>query len=232
MGDFLRFLTGEAALSGRFVTIEGIEGAGKTTQAAWLAEALERAGFEVVPTREPGGPGRLGSVLRDLLKDPEVWRSMELAEIYLYAAARAHHMEALVLPALERGAVVVCDRFLDSTRAYQGHGRGRPLELIEALHAHPPIDRAPDRTLLLEVPPEVGLGRSRERGEAGAPGYDEESLAFFQRVAAGFDAIAAAEPRRVRRVDGTADAASVHRSAIAALDDLFPGLAPAPGSTA
>jgi dTMP kinase len=213
-------------VSGRFVTIEGIEGAGKTTQAELLAAALERAGWEAVRTREPGGPGRLGQALRDLLKDPEVWRSLELAEIYLYAAARAHHVEALIQPALDRGAAVVCDRYLDSTRAYQGYGRGRPLELIEALHAHPPLERPPDRTVLLKVPPEVGLERSRQRAEDGAPGYDEESLAFFRRVAGGFETIARADPARVRRVEAGLRPQEVHRAVVEAVADLFPGLEP------
>jgi dTMP kinase len=213
-------------VGGRFITIEGIEGAGKSTQAGLLAQALERAGHEVVLTREPGGPGRLGSALRDLLKDPSVWRTLGTAEVYLYAAARAHHMEALVLPAVQRGAVVVCDRFLDSTRAYQGHGRGRSLELIEALHAHPPVDRPPDRTLLLELPAEIARERSRSRGALDGAGYDEESEAFFARVIAGFDAIARAEPGRVRRIDALGAPARVHRAVVEALADLFPGLAP------
>jgi dTMP kinase len=213
-------------VSGRFITIEGIEGAGKTTQVELLAGALGHAGVEAVRTREPGGPGRLGETLRNLLKDPEIWRSLELAEIYLYAAARAHHVEALIRPALDRGAAVVCDRYLDSTRAYQGYGRGQPLELIEALHAHPPLERPPDRTVLLEVTPEVGLERSRQRAENGAPGYDEESLAFFRRVADGFDTIARSAPGRVRRVDAGLESQAVHRAVVGAVADLFPGLEP------
>jgi dTMP kinase len=133
-------------------------------------------------------------------------------------------MEALVLPALRRGAVVVCDRHLDSTRAYQGYGRGHPLELIEALHAHPPVDRAPDRTLLLELPAGAALQRSRARGALEAPGYDEESETFFERVAGGFDAIARAEPDRVRRVDADAAEDEVHRRVVRALRDVFPEL--------
>lgn len=212
--------------TGRFVTIEGIEGAGKSTQLDWLARSMTAAGYRVVCTREPGGPGHAGATLRGLLKDPDVWRRLELAEVYLYAAARAHHMEALILPALERGETVLCDRFLDSTRAYQGWGRGRPLELIEALHAHAPLHRAPDRTLLIDVPPETGFERARARGADGPPGYDRESLEFFRRVRDGFDAIANADPGRVRRIDGTRPLDDVHRAILHEVADLFPELEP------
>ncbi|RMF73117.1 MAG: dTMP kinase [Acidobacteria bacterium] len=209
-----------------FVTIEGIEGAGKSTQQQRLAEALRRAGRAVVETREPGGRGRLAASLRSLLKDPDIWRGLRLAEVWLYAAARAHHVETVIAPALETGAVVVCDRFADSTRAYQGYGRGRPLDLIEALHALEPLRLVPHRTVLLDVDPAVGLARARARGTADAAGYDDASRAFFERVRRGFLEIAAREPDRVRVVDGARDEAAVHRDVVAALGDLVSGLAP------
>jgi dTMP kinase len=212
---------------GLFVTLEGIEGAGKSTQARWLVRALEAAGRHVVSTREPGGGTPLGEALRALLKDPAVWRVLGLAEIYLYAAARCHHLESLVLPALERGDGVVCDRYLDSTRVYQGIGRGRPLELIEQLHALPPLTLRPDRTLLLDLPVEDGLARARQRTDEAPSGYDEEDVAFFGRVREGFLAIARREPERVRVVDGTGPEAAVHARLVAALSDLVPGLVPA-----
>lgn len=211
-------------LSGLFLTLEGIEGAGKSTQAHLLARALAAAGRPVRTTHEPGGGGPTGEALRALLKDPRHWRSMGLAEVYLYAAARAHHLEALILPALARGEVVVCDRYLDSTRAYQGYGRGRPLELIESLHTLPPLDRRPDRTLLLDIDPALGLSRARVRGADGAPGYDDEDLAFFSRVRDGFHAIAAREPDRVRVIDAARGVEDVQASIVAALTDLVPGL--------
>lgn len=216
-----------APVRGLFVTLEGIEGAGKSTQARRLARALEAAGRQVVSTREPGGGTPLGEALRALLKDPAIWRDLGLAEIYLYAAARCHHLESLVLPALERGAVVVCDRYLDSTRVYQGSGRGRPSELIEQLHALPPLTLRPDRTLLLDLPVEEGLARARQRTDEAPSGYDEEDVAFFGRVRDGFLAIARREPERVRIVDGTGPEAAVHARLVAALADLVPGLVPA-----
>lgn len=219
-----------ASRPGLFVTIEGIEGAGKTTQARLLAAALAATGREVVTTYEPGGGGAVGEELRRLLKNPAHWRAMRLSEVYLYAAARAQHLEAVVLPALERGAIVLCDRFLDSTRAYQGYGRGRPLALIEALHRLEPLDLRPARTVLLDAEPGVGLARARARVEKDQPGYDDEDLAFFTRVRDGFLAVAAAEPARVRRVDAAHDVERVHRDVIAALADLVPGLAPVAGT--
>ncbi len=215
--------------SGLFITLEGIEGAGKSTQARWLVAALERTGRSVCLTREPGGGGKVGDTLRALLKDPEVWRGLELAEIYLYAAARAQHLESVVLPALARGEVVVCDRYLDSTRTYQGDGRGRPHALIEALHAHPPLTLRPARTLLFDIEPRTGLERARGRGtEGGGAGYDDENVAFFERVRAGFLRIASEEPSRVRRLDAADTPERVHAAVVTALEDLIPGLAPLP----
>lgn len=204
-------------MSGVFITIEGIEGAGKSTQARLLADALENRGHAVTLTREPGGSDRLGQALRDLLKDPEVWRGLGLAEIYLYAAARAHHLESVVLPALARGEIVISDRFLDSTRAYQGYGRGRPLALIEAVHAHEPLAIAPARTLLLDLDPRLALTRARDRERAEHAGYDDESLAFFQRVREGFLAIATRDAARVRVIDAAQPSGAVHEAVKAAL---------------
>ncbi len=211
---------------GLFVTLEGIEGAGKSTQARRLARALAATGHPVVATREPGGGTAFGEALRALLKDPAVWRELGLAEIYLYAAARCHHLESLILPALDRGAIVVCDRYLDSTRVYQGVGRGRSPELIEQLHALPPLTERPDRTLLLDVPVEEGLARARQRTEEAPSGYDGEDVLFFARVRSGFLAIACREPERVRVVDGTGTEDAVHARLVAALADLVPGLRP------
>jgi len=211
---------------GLFLTVEGIEGAGKTTHARLLVRALEAYGRPSCLTHEPGGGGPVGEALRALLKDPAHWREMQLAEVFLYAAARVQHLESVVLPALAAGQVVVCDRYLDSTRAYQGYGRGRPLETIESLHAIPPLDRRPDRTILLDVDPAVGLGRARRRAATDKPGYDDENLAFFHRVRDGFRAVARQHPERVRVVQAAENIAAVHRDIIAAVEDLFPGLTP------
>lgn len=213
---------------GLFITLEGIEGAGKSTQARLLARAIEEAGRRVALTWEPGGGGRVGAELRGLLKDPDVWRHLGLAEIWLYAAARAHHVEAVIAPALADGAVVVCDRYLDSTRAYQGYGRGRPLELIDALHRHPPLDVSPARTILLDLPVARALARARGRVGTDAPGYDDEDVSFFGRVRDGYLEIADREPGRVRVVDASGSIREVHRAVVASVADLLPGIVPVP----
>jgi dTMP kinase len=212
---------------GLFLTLEGIEGAGKSTQVRLLARALDGLGRTAVATREPGGGTPLGEALRALLKDPAIWRELGLAEIYLYAAARCHHLEAVILPALARGEVVVCDRYLDSTRVYQGVGRGRPGELIEALHALPPLTLRPDRTLLLDLPVAEGLERARRRTDEAPSGYDEEDVAFFTRVRDGFLELARREPARVRVIDASGPPLAVHARIVTALTDRLPGLAPA-----
>jgi dTMP kinase len=214
---------------GIFITLEGIEGAGKSTQTDLLERALSASGREALRTREPGGGGRVGDAMRALLKDPEIWRGLGLAEIFLYGAARAHHLESLVLPALARGVVVVCDRYLDSTLAYQGYGRGRPLDLIRRLHELGPLVLRPARTILLDVPPATGLARARSRANDGEPGYDEEDLSFFERVRGGFLDLARAEPERFRVVDADRDVGEVHDAIVSALRDLITGLAPAAG---
>jgi dTMP kinase len=217
--------------AGRFLTFEGTEGSGKTSQLLRLAETLRGSGVEIVATREPGGGTPVGEAIRSLLLDPECWRSLGLAEIYLYAAARAEHLEKVVEPALERGAVVLCDRYLDSTVAYQGYGRGRPLELIRALHELPPLRRRPGLTLLLDLEPELGLDRARSRNRRdgdpeGGRGYDDEELAFHRRVRRGFLDLAREEPGRVRVVDAAAPEAEVARE-VARLAADFLGLPPA-----
>jgi dTMP kinase len=215
---------------GRFITFEGTEGSGKTTQLLLLAETLRGAGHEVLATREPGGGTPVGEAIRSLLLDPECWRSLGLAEIYLYAAARADHLESVVEPALARGAVVLCDRYLDSTLAYQGYGRGRPLELIRALHELPPLERRPGLTFLLDLEPELGLDRARSRNRregdaAGGRGYDEAELAFHRRVRRGFRELARQEPERIRLVDAAAPAEEVARDILRLATD-FLGRAP------
>lgn len=216
---------------GLLLTIEGIEGAGKSTQAARLGSALTALGMPVLATREPGGGGRVGEQLRTLLLDPSIWSELQLSEIFLYAAARAQHIEAVIAPALAAGQVVICDRYLDSTRAYQGYGRHRPLELIEALHRLPPLDLKPARTLLLDLPPEEGLRRARARGVEGQAGYDHAEQEFFLRVRSGFLELAAREPQRIRVIDAAGNADAVHLQILAALADLIPARAASPKET-
>jgi dTMP kinase len=191
-------------LRGRFITVEGVEGAGKSTQARHLAAALRDAGLPVLETREPGGT-KGAEQLRALLLDPQAeW--VPLAETLLHVAARADHAERLLRPALDAGTWVVCDRYADSTMAYQGYGQGADRGTIAALAAM--VGLRPDLTLVLDVPPDVGLHRAAARPRA-ADRYERLGADFFARVHAGFRAIAAAEPERCVLIDATGEEAEV-----------------------
>ena len=193
------------ALRSGFITFEGIEGSGKSTQIALLAEALKARGLPHLVTREPGGTPA-GESLRALLLDSST-RLGPAAELLLYAAARAEHLERVIRPALAAGRLVLCDRYLDATRAYQGYGRGLPLTWIESLHALEPLRQAPDRTLLIDLDPALGLERARGRNRKAAQDegrFEAEDLEFHRRVRAGYLALAQAEPERFRVIDGDA----------------------------
>ena len=213
---------------GCFVTFEGIEGSGKTTQIARLAERLDRCGEPTVVTREPGGSS-LGRRLRSLLLGGEVARIEPLAELYLYVADRVQHLREFVEPNLASGTHVLCDRFLDATFAYQGFARGLDLDYIRLLHEKPPLDRRPHRTILLDLDPELGLDRARRRNdelglETSEGRFERETLAFHRRVREGYLTLAEAEPFRFRIVaaEGTAEEISVRVADL--LSDLFPAL--------
>lgn len=205
---------------GRFITLEGGEGAGKSTQARRLAAALEARGLSAVLTREPGG-SEGAEVVRDLLMHGDQRRWGPRAEALLFAAARADHVEKLIAPALASGAWVVCDRFIDSTRAYQG-ASGIEDAAIMALHGFGSEALLPDRTILLTLPPERGVARAVVRDGSQADRFIARDADFHQRVAAAFDRIAAAEPERVRRVDADHEAEQVTKAVLAEIADLLP----------
>ena len=200
----------------KFITLEGGEGAGKTTQARLLAEALIRRGLPVLQTREPGGaPG--AELLRDILLNGAIdWSAP--AEAMLHFAARAEHVEQTIRPALAAGTWVVCDRFADSTMAYQGYGQGADREMIAALTRL--IGLAPDLTIVLDVSP--ALAARRLRGRGGAPDrYDRLGDAFHARVAEGFRRIAAAEPDRCVLIDASGTEAAVHGATMKLVERRF-----------
>lgn len=179
---------------GRFITFEGGEGAGKSTQVRILAERLRGAGLEVVATREPGGSTGAEAIRALLVNgDPDRWSAV--SETLLMYAARRDHLERTIRPALERGAWVVSDRFADSTRAYQGAGGGAPHGLVAALETFVLEDTRPDLTLVLDLPVELGLERAGLRG-GGEARFEAKGAAFHQRLRDGFLAIAKAEPNR------------------------------------
>ncbi len=183
---------------GRFITIEGPEGAGKTSQAARLEAHLRDDGCSVIRTREPGGTG-LGERIRDVLLAPTATPNDPLADALLFNAARRQLVEEVIRPAIETGTTVICARFADSTLSYQGHGAGVPLARLRALEEIATGGLKPDLTILLDLPPEIGLGRKAPDDQTRFElGFD---LAFHRRVREGFLALAAAEPGRFAIVD-------------------------------
>jgi len=197
---------------GRFITVEGGEGAGKSTQVALLVAALKRAGIDGLATREPGGsPG--AEAIRRLLLEGETERWDAIDETLLFFAARRDHVAQTIRPALEAGRCVVCDRFTDSTIAYQGYGRGLPLAELRALQRFALGDFVPDLTLLLDLPVAEGLARAASRGATDR--FERLDRDFHQRLRNGFLAIAAAEPERCTVIDASAGVDVVHRAIIA-----------------
>lgn len=192
-----------------FITIEGVEGAGKSTQATRLADALRREGKNVVLTREPGGT-ELGRTLRRMLLDEPVIEPAPETELLLYLADRAEHVRRLIGPALERGAVVIADRFSDSTIAYQAYGRALPEADVRQLDRFARGDLQPGLTFVLDLPAAEGLERVRSARPADR--LERESLEFHERVRAGFAAIAAAEPERVVLLDARREVDDLGRS--------------------
>lgn len=186
---------------GFFLSFEGIEGCGKTTQIRGLARRLRALGYLVVETREPGG-APISEQIRTLLLDPRNRGMDTRCELLLYLASRAQHLADRVRPALEKGAVVLCDRFADATMAYQGYGRGLGPRTVAGLNRFATAGLAPDLVILLDVPVAVGLTRKRRVG--GLDRLDREHVSFHEAVRRGYLRIARQNPRRVRAVDGAA----------------------------
>ncbi len=207
----------DAVARGRFITVEGVEGAGKSTQLAHLREHLRALGREVQMTREPGG-SELAERIRELLLDPRHAGMTADAELLLVFAARADHLARLVRPALEAGTWVVSDRFTDATYAYQGGGRGIPAQRIGVIEQWVQGELRPDRIIVLDVPPELGARRIAGRGEPDR--FERESQAFFRRVREAYLARAAAAPDRYRVVDASAPESAVRQAVAAAVEDL------------
>jgi dTMP kinase len=183
---------------GRFLTFEGVDGSGKSTQIAALASSLTARGLPVVTTREPGGTP-LGEAIRGLVLDEAFTGMSARTEMLLYLASRAEHVDRVIRPALERGALVVCDRFTEATLAYQAYGRGLDLLEVTALTRFAAGGIEPDLVVLLDLPVEDGLARVRDRRDPNR--LDRESVAFHRRVRDGYLALAARAPRRFTIVD-------------------------------
>ena len=205
---------------GRFISLEGGEGAGKSTQVRRLAEALRARGLEVVETREPGGsPG--AEAIRALLLQGEEQRWTPEAEALLFAAARSDHVAKTIRPAVERRAWVLSDRFVDSSIAYQGGAGGLGFDRIRALHDFGSRGFLPDRTLLLRLSADEAASRARSRDSGGADRIGARGADYHGRVAAAFERLAEEEPARFRLVDADGDADEVTRRLFAAVEDLL-----------
>jgi len=207
-------------MSGRFITVEGGEGAGKTTQLAFMRDDLERAGLRVVVTREPGGT-MLGEEIRHLLLDHRHDGMSLAAETLLMFAARAEHLDQVIRPALAEGCWVLCDRFTDATYAYQGGGRGLPLERIAVLEDWVQGALRPDLTLLFDLPVAVGLARAGKRSAADR--FEQEDRAFFERVRAMYLERAARDPERYRIINADQSIAAVRAAVESRLAEFLRG---------
>lgn len=205
---------------GRFITFEGGEGTGKSTQVARLVERLRARDLEVVQTREPGG-SQGAEEIRNLALNGDAGRWSATTETLLMYAARSDHLERTIRPALEAGRWVVCDRFADSSRAYQGAGGGTPAEFIETLDAAIVGDTQPDLTLVFDLPVEVGLERAFGRGLFETR-FESKGLEFHERLRRGFLAIAAAHPERCVVIDADGDQETVEARVWAAVEARLP----------
>lgn len=201
-----------------FITVEGIEGAGKSTCLKLIEQRIRQSGHELLVTREPGGT-TLGEDLRGLLLGHRHEGMADDTELLLMFAARAEHLQARILPALDVGSWVLCDRFTDATYAYQGYGRGIDLERIATLESWVQGDRRPDLTLLMDLPVEIGLERAGKRSTPDR--FERQALAFFERVRAGYLSLAKAAPDRFRVIDAAQTLSLVSAQVVSVVDEFI-----------
>jgi len=206
-----------------FITLEGIEGSGKTSQVRYIAEFLEENGHDCLVTREPGGTG-IGEKIRAIVLDPENRDLAPETELLLYMADRAQHVHTLILPALRAGKTVICDRYMDATLVYQGYARGLDMDLIDRLHQMTISGLKPDMTFLLDLPPEAGLARAWRQIEAGQrtgaeTRFEKETLAFHEKIRSGYLELARLERDRFRIIDAGLSEDRVRREIIKRLSE-------------
>ncbi len=212
-------------MKGTFITFEGGEGSGKSTQARMLAGYLKHAGYDVVQTREPGGTA-IGDAIRTILLNPELSEMNNVTELLLLSASRAQNVAERIKPGLERGNIVVCDRYTDSTLAYQGYGRDFDLGLLKSLNKIATGGVMPDFTILLDVPVELGLARSKaldkeDAGQGQADRFELEDIEFHRRLRKGFLKMAEKEPERFIIIPVDKDIETTHRLVAAAVEEIL-----------
>ena len=208
-----------------FITVEGIEGSGKTTQLPKIIQYLESKRIPFTVTREPGGTD-IGAKIRSVLLNPESQGMEPLTELLLYVADRIEHVNKVILPALEKGEFVVCDRFMDATTVYQGYARGLDIEMIRRLHREVLDKVKPDLTLLFDLPVSVGLERAWKQIKKGTrtgkeTRFEKEALAFHEKIRAGYLDIARREPDRFRLIDAAKDEIAVTRDVVNCIDSFL-----------
>jgi dTMP kinase len=198
-------------MKGTFITVEGPDGAGKTTQLQLLNDVLKEKGYNVTMTREPGGT-RVGDEIRSLILNPDFEEMKEMTEILLYAASRAQHVEELIRPALEAGTIILCDRFVDASLAYQGYGLGHPIDLVRHINDSATGGLAPDRTYLFDLTVTDSKKRMMDRGALDR--IEQRDDAFRARVYDGFKQIAASDPERVQIVQANRSIEVIHQDLV------------------
>ena len=203
---------------GKFITVEGVEGVGKSTNVDFLAAAIKAQGFDVICTREPGGTPMAERIRQMLLEHGEE-PLPDIAELLLFFAARSLHISNTIRPALDAGKWVICDRFTDASRAYQGSGRGLDMQRINLLADWVQEDLQADMTLLLDAPAEIGMQRAEQRGATDR--LESEQISFYKRIRAGYLALAEANPERFVVVDAARPLQDVQASIAVALDRIF-----------
>ena len=207
-------------MKGKFISFEGIEGTGKSTQAKLLQQGLLGLGYEVILTEEPGGT-LISLRIREILLSVDHTNMKPLTELLLYNAARAQHIEEVILPALNRGAVVITDRFTDSTFAYQGYGRGIDLDLLESIDKIATNGLRPDITMLLDLDVETGLKRNRRINKTDR--LELEDVEFHQRVRKGYHELAAKEPDRIKLIDASGSIQEIQDKIVSVIEMNFDG---------
>ena len=208
-------------MRGKFITLEGGEGVGKSTNLKFIRDSLSASDIELIETREPGGT-RLGEALRGVLLGDEAEGICPEAELLTMFAARAEHLEKVIKPALDAGKWVLCDRFTDASFAYQGGGRGLAFERIEQIESWVQGDLRPDLTILLDAPVEVGMARAAARGEADR--FEREPKAFFEAVRNAYRTRAEQNPKRYAVVDAAVELVDVQGQIVGVLEELLEGL--------